>query len=58
LGAQDYLNETLLKQIQTDGYFFAPSATDLDSIYQAIAEDLILEVKYDVVLITITLMKP
>lgn len=58
LGAPDYLNETLLKEIQTNGYYFAPSAQDLDSIYQAIAEDLIYSVKYDVILITVTLTKP
>jgi len=58
LGDPSYLNETLLREIQTNGYYFAPSAQDLDSIYQAIAEDLIFEVRYDVILIQITLMKP
>lgn len=58
LGAKDDIDEALLKDIQTDGYFYAPSAEDLDDIYQAIAEDLIFEVKYDVVYIQITLMKP
>jgi hypothetical protein len=58
LGASDYLNETLLREIQTDGYFFSPSAQDLDRIYQTISEDLIYEVKYDVVLITITVVRP
>ncbi|MFQ6053176.1 MAG: VWA domain-containing protein, partial [Candidatus Bathyarchaeia archaeon] len=58
LGAEDDIDEELLKEIQTDGYFYAPSATDLDDIYQTIAEDLIYEVKYDVISIQITLMKP
>jgi len=58
LGAKDDIDEALLKDIQTDGYFYAPSAKDLGDIYQAIAEDLIFEVKYDVVYIQITLMKP
>ena len=58
LGNKDDIDEELLKEIQTHGYFYAPSAGDLEDIYQAIAEDLIFEVKYDVVLIKITLMVP
>ncbi|MGQ9679323.1 MAG: vWA domain-containing protein [Candidatus Bathyarchaeia archaeon] len=58
LGDPSYLNETLLREIQTDGYYFAPSAQDLNSIYQSIAEDLIYDVKYDMILITVTLMQP
>jgi len=58
LGAQDDIDEELLKEIQNEGYFYAPSAKDLDDIYQAIAEDLIYEVKYDILLIQITLKKP
>jgi Ca-activated chloride channel family protein len=58
LGAPDYLNETLLETIQTDGYFKAPSAQDLDTIYQSIADRIMSEVKYDVVLIQVTVMKP
>jgi len=57
LGAQDDIDEELLKEIQNEGYFYAPSAKDLDDIYQAIAEDLIYEVKYDILLIQITLKK-
>ena len=58
LGASDYLNETLLETIQTDGYFKAPSAQDLDTIYQSIADRITSEVKYDVILIQVTVMKP
>ena len=58
LGAPDYLNETLLETIQTDGYFKAPSAQDLDTIYQTIADRIMSEVKYDVILIQVTVMKP
>ena len=58
LGASDYLNETLLDTIQTDGYFKAPSAQDLDTIYQSIADRIMSEVKYDVVLIQVTVLKP
>lgn len=58
LGDKDDIDEGLLKEIQTHGYFYAPSAEDLEDIYQAIAEDLIFEVRYDVVLIEITLMVP
>jgi len=57
LGAKNDINETNLKQIQTEGYYYAPSGSDLDAIYQAIAEDIINEVKYDVLLIQITLKK-
>jgi Mg-chelatase subunit ChlD len=58
LGAPDYLNETLLETIQTDGYFKAPSAQDLDTIYQTIADRIMSEVKYDTILIQVTVMKP
>jgi hypothetical protein len=57
LGASDYLNETLLETIQTDGYFKAPSAQDLDTIYQSIADRIMSEVKYDIILIQVTVMK-
>jgi hypothetical protein len=58
LGAPDYLDETLLETIQTDGYFKAPSAQDLDTIYQTIADRIMSEVKYDVILIQVTVMRP
>lgn len=58
LGDPSYLNETLLKNIQTDGYFRAPSAQDLERIYQSIADKIMSEVKYDVIGVQVELMKP
>ncbi len=58
LGNPSDLNEVLLREIQTDGYYKAPSAQDLDLIYQSIAEKIMSEVRYDVVLITVTLIEP
>ena len=58
LGGRDDIDEELLKEVKTNGYYYAPSAQDLDEIYEAIAEDLIYEVKYDILLIQITLKKP
>ena len=58
LGAKDDLDEELLKEIQTDGYYYSPSAEDLEEIYTAIAEDLIYEVEHDIVVIKVTLLKP
>jgi DNA-binding XRE family transcriptional regulator len=55
LGDKEDIDESLLQEIKTEEYFYAPSASELDSIYQAIAEDLIYEVKYDVLMIDITL---
>ena len=55
LGDKDDIDEALLQEIKTEEYFYAPSASELDSIYQAIAEDLIFEVKYDILMIDITL---
>lgn len=57
LGGRDDIDEELLKEVKTNGYYYAPSAQDLNEIYEAIAEDLIYEVKYDVLLIQITLKK-
>ena len=57
LGAQDDIDEELLIEIQNEGYFYAPSARDLEDIYQAIAEDLIYDFKWDILLIQITLKK-
>jgi len=58
LGAKEDIDEELLKEIQTEGYYYSPSAEDLERIYTAIAEDLIYEVKYDIVVIEVTLIKP
>jgi hypothetical protein len=57
LGDKDDIDEDLLIQIKTEEYYYAPSASQLDHIYQAIAEDLIYEVKYDIIQIQITLWK-
>ena len=58
LGAKDDLDEELLREIQTDGYYYSPSAEDLEGIYKAIAEDLIYEVEHDIVVVKVTLLKP
>jgi uncharacterized protein YegL len=58
LGAKEDLDEALLKEIQTDGYYYSPSAEDLEAIYKAIAQDLIYEVEHDIVVIQVTLVKP
>jgi hypothetical protein len=55
LGNKEDIDEELLQDIKTEQYFYAPSASELDEIYQAIAEDLIYEVKYDILMIDITL---
>jgi hypothetical protein len=55
LGNKEDIDEVLLQDIKTEKYFYAPSASELDEIYQAIAEDLIYEVKYDILMIDITL---
>ena len=57
LGDPSRLDEGLLKEIQTNGYYHAPSAEDLMDIYKAIAEDLLFAVKYDIVIIKLTLVK-
>ncbi len=57
LGDKDDIDEELLMDIKTEEYFYAPSASQLNQIYQAIAEDLIYEVKYDIIQIQITLWK-
>jgi len=51
------LDEGLLKEMQTNGYYYAPSAEDLMDVYTAIAQDLLFAVKYDIVLMTLTLVK-
>jgi len=57
LGDPSYFDEELLKEIQTNGYYYAPSAEDLTDIYLAIAEDLLFIVKYEIVVLTLTLVK-
>jgi hypothetical protein len=58
LGSTSYLNQTLLQNIQTDGYYYSPSAQDLDNIYQSIADRILSSVSYDVILVQITLKEP
>lgn len=58
LGADTYrFDEQLLKEIQTDGYYYAPSGEDLMDIYMAIAQDILFEVRYEIVILTLTLVK-
>jgi hypothetical protein len=57
LGDKDDIDEELLIEMKTEEYFYAPTASQLDQIYQTIAEDLIYEVKYDIIQIQITLWK-
>ena len=58
LGANtENFDEELLKQIATEGYYYAPSAEDLVDIYTAIAKDLLFAVKYDVVTLQLTLIR-
>jgi len=54
--ARDF-DEDLLKEMQTNGYYYAPSAKDLMNIYMAIAQDLLFAVKYEIVVLTLTLVK-
>ena len=58
LGANtENFDEELLKQIATEGYYYAPSAEVLIDIYTAIAKDLLFTVKYDVVTLQLTLLR-
>ncbi len=58
LGAETWrFDEQLLKDIQTSGYYYAPSGKDLMDIYMAIAQDLLFAVKYEIVVLTLTLVK-
>jgi len=58
IGLGDDVDEELLEEIKTEGYFYAASGRDLENIYDVIAMDLIYMVKYDLVLIQITLINP
>lgn len=59
LGEKMDIYESLLKQLNSsDGaYFYAPSGRDLETIYNVIGKELTMMVKYDIVLVRITLMK-
>lgn len=50
-------NEDLLMAMQTNGYFYAPSASDLMGIYDSIVQDLLYQTKYEIVVLTLTLAK-
>jgi hypothetical protein len=58
LGGKEDIDEDLLREIQNQAYYYAPSAKELDEIWDAIADDLIFEVRYDIIYIQIQLMKP
>jgi len=62
LGAKTDIDESLLKEIAAlssgTNYYYAPSADDLADIYMRIAQDLMFSVKYDVIILELTLMKP
>jgi len=51
-------DEALLKQIQTDGYYYAPSAQELDEIYELIITDMLYRAKFDIVILELTVMRP
>ncbi len=57
LGSPDDLDEDLLKQIAFDEskYFHAPTADQLESIYIAISKDILLQVRYDIVIIQLNI---
>lgn len=58
LGSKASFNETLLKTIQTDGYYYSPSAQQLSSIYDLIIMDMIYKAKFDVLVLELTVMTP
>jgi len=51
-------DQTLLKQIQTDGYYYAPSAEVLDEIYELILLDILYHAKFDILVLELTVMRP
>jgi Mg-chelatase subunit ChlD len=52
------IDEDLLKQIANDPtrYYHAPTADQLETIYLTIARDLLFQVKYDIIVIRLTLL--
>jgi Mg-chelatase subunit ChlD len=58
LGKPGDIDEDLLKQIANDPtrYFHAPTADQLETIYLTIARDLLFQVKYDIIVIQLTLL--
>jgi hypothetical protein len=57
LGSPSNLDEDLLKQIAFDEskYFNAPTADQLESIYITISKDILLQVRYDIIIIQLNL---
>ena len=58
LGSSNNFNETLLKSVQTAGYYYAPSASQLQEIYDLIISDLLYHANFDIVVLTLTVMRP
>ena len=58
LGSKSNFNETFLKQIQTDGYYYAPSAQELDEIYRLIISDILYQTKFDILILELTVIRP
>ncbi|MBS7614544.1 VWA domain-containing protein [Candidatus Bathyarchaeota archaeon] len=58
LGSTDNIDEELMKQIATDEskYYHAPTADQLESIYIAISKDILLQVRYDIVIIQLNIL--
>ena len=56
----EYLDEDLLKQIAFDEskYFNAPTAAELSEIYELISKDILLQVRYDIVIIQLDIQGP
>jgi hypothetical protein len=56
------VDEPLLQSIaaSSDGgkYYYAPSAEDLTGIYEAISYDLLFRVRYDMLTLVLTLVRP
>ena len=59
IGLGNEIDEDLLKDIVRNGghYYNAPSAEDLEHIYEMIALDLLFQVQYEIVIIELTLVK-
>jgi len=51
-------DEELLKDIQTEGYYYAPSAQELDRIYELIISDVLYRAKFDIVVLDLTVIRP
>lgn len=58
LGSKSNFNETFLKAIQTDGYYYSPSVQQLSSIYDSIRMDMLYKANFDVLVLELTVMTP